>query len=111
MFGPQQATAQAEALETASAASPLRQIRYELHARAQEWKRCAKALDEEPDDRVGIVVGAVAPAMQVLMTDGWAEVVRVLHRDAQVSLHVLDESGRERYENHRSVSSPVVVRK
>jgi hypothetical protein len=110
---------QAEALATASAASPCRQLRYELHNRSKEWARAAEAQAEieaagEPMATVELA-GAVVAGMSVYQpsTAGdWCRVVRNMgSRDGQYSLHLEGPDGRDRYINLASATSPVVVMK
>lgn len=110
MFGVDTAKKQAEALLTAAAASPVRQIRYDLHRRGLEWKRAAELL-EGSEDAVIELVGSVGPGMRVPAGSGTCTVVRTMSRDGQFSLHLEDIDGRPIYDNFAGPSSPCVVEK
>lgn len=111
MFGVDTAKKQSEALLTAAAASPVRQVRYDLHRRGLEWKRAADLL-EGSDDAVIELAGSVGPGMKVPAgNSGTCTVVRTMSRDGQFSLHVEDIDGRPIYENFASPASPCVVMK
>lgn len=113
VIGQEEADQQAAALLGAAEASPVRQFRYELRRRGQEWKRAALDLAMVEDDGAIELAGSVLPGMRVLLGSeegDWAPVVRQLERAGQFSLHLQDSNGRDRYLNFHGASSPVVVR-
>lgn len=105
------AVAQADALATAANASPIRQIRYDLHRRGLEWKRAAGELEGAEDEAVIELAGSIGPGMMVPSGSGALTVVRTMSRDGQFSLHLEDIDGRPIYINRAGPSSPVVVQK
>lgn len=114
---------QAEALEKAADASPIRQVRSDLKRRAKEWRDALDLLDAVGEEDYEIdVAGGIAPGDRVvaLVATPYSEdreresvgVLRVLHRDGQTSLHLAANSnGREVYVNYAGPSSPVVVQR
>lgn len=117
-MSPDQADKQAAALLTASAASPLRQVRYELYARGKEWERVAGELRDilNAGGRADIeVASAVTPQMRVIGTDRegeeWLPVVKVNpSRDGGQVGFMIESEGRPIWRNALGPMSPVVVK-
>lgn len=94
--------------------SPVRQARYEFAKRAREWNRAAKDAQDVGDEGVIEFVGSVGLGMSVFFpTDAsnWAQVVRVMERNGQTTLHLEHPySGQAVYQNFCGPTSPVVVK-
>lgn len=101
---------QAEALRNAALCSPVRQVRYELGAQADEWDRAANLVVSADSEATIELLGAVCPGMRVFIGEaGYAKVIR--KTSGGTTLHVEDEfDPRGRYWNFHSDRSPVVVR-
>lgn len=114
---PSHAEAMATMFEAARDSSPVRQVRYEMHARAREWRSAIDALEEMGEDWSIELVGSVVPWMRFAApsADGRLEgqtVDRVLHRDGGVAIQFTDQmTGRPVYINRISAASPAVVKK
>lgn len=114
---PNNAAAMATMFEAARDSCPVRQVRYEMHARAREWRGAIDDLDEMGEDWSIELAGAVVPWMRFAAqsNDGRLEgqtVDRVLHRDGGVAIQFTDQLiGRAVYVNRISAASPVVVKK
>lgn len=93
-----------------------RAVRYEFRRRAKEWAHAValvEAAESGMADEGAVIVlaGSVVPGMEVPVSLGWGEVMRVIRRDAQVTLHVEHpEDPRPVYQNFYGPSSPCVVR-
>lgn len=114
MIGLDEARAQADALEVAAKGSVVRQYRYELRARAGEWQRAVRELEDVADEACIELVGAVGAGMAVYeptTQGGWCRHVRTMTRDGQVSFHLEDpDDPRPVYRNYFASSSPAVVK-
>lgn len=104
----------AEALKTAATGCRgVRQLYYELEARAEEWRFAADLLGDADEDAVIELFGNVNRGMRVLHDrHGFTRVIRKIDRGDQVSLHIESpESPQGYYRNFLDQTSPVVVRK
>src|SRR5690606_18147763 len=109
-IGPSEAQKQADALFDAAKASPVRQIRHELPAPADEWKRAAALVASSEGEAEIEMHGVVGPGMRLFVGEGgFARVIR--KTSGGLTLHVEDEFAPQgRYWNFLSDMSPVVVR-
>lgn len=115
----QEAEAIHEALDQASKASPIRQLRDEFRVRAGEWRNAAKdfALSEDMDPGACVIelYGNVTRGMKlpsVYPDEPFVGVKRKLDRYGDLSLHIEDpHDPRGRYLSYFDATSPVVVKR
>lgn len=112
MIDPTEALVVEKVLREAAEAMPLRAIKYELEARADEFRRAAEDFMEAEGGGVIEQVSAVGRGMRVLHERfGWVRVIRRLARDGQVTLHLdSPDAPQGFYRNFLDDTSPVVVR-
>lgn len=104
----------AEALRTAATGCrEVRQLYYELAARADEWKFAGDLLAEADEEAVIELFGNITRGMRVLNDRyGYLRVIRKIDRGDQVSLHIeAPDNPAGYYRNFLDQTSPVVVRK
>lgn len=115
MIEPVDADATALALRMAASAAKVRQIAYEMGARADEWSRAVKLyeeLDAQGDEAVIELVGSVGRGMKTYHDRfGWCRVLRKLARGDEVALHMdSPDNPNGWYLNFMDNTSPVVVK-
>lgn len=111
-----EAEKQGAALADAAAASPIRQVRYELERRAREWVTAARDVAETSGEGTIELAGAVTPGMLVLWkqenwSSDWSPVIRTMTNGGQFSVHVDDGTRGGAYLNRFGPSSPMVVQR
>jgi hypothetical protein len=115
MIDPDDAAVTAKALGEAAASVAVRQLRYELRARATEWDRAVTTYMElrgDGEDAVIELVGAVGRGMLVNHDRwGWCRVMRKLERGSDISLHMdSPDTPAGWYLNFMDPTSPCVVK-
>lgn len=106
------------ALQETAAAIPIRQIKYELWERGQEWLNAAEELENVGDDGTIDLLCSVTPGMKVPSNSRddspFVKIIRIMSNGGQHSLHVrIIRDGRtiDDYRNMIGPSSPVVTRR
>lgn len=108
-----------ETLQAASLDIAVRQIKYELWSRGQEWIDAAKDLETVGDDGTIDLLCSVTPGMKVPSFSSadapFVKIVRVMTNGGQFTLHVrvIQDGGRtvDDYRNMLGPSSPVITRR